>query len=165
MKLDWAKLTNFKHYKLFIPTKDKVAKLALELRDGHLNLPDEYRNEYSITSLLLAYFSPSQPHIFYEIGNFGGILGFAYIVESHKCELLMKMWDKSIWKPSVVKEAKRLIKTIMDEFNLIRINIETSDERVVKMAKILGFTKDGIREKDFSWDRKKYDLFLYSMEK
>jgi len=161
--MNWAKLTNFKNYKLFIPTKDKVAKLAKELIDGKLNLPDEYRNPQSIANLLLMYFS-NPTHLFYEIGKFGGVLGFAYIQEGHKAELLMKMWNKNIWKPSVVKEAKRLIKTIMDEFNLIRINVETADERVVKMAKILGMEEDGIRKKNFMFDGELYDLFLYSME-
>ena len=162
MKLDWTKLTDFKHYKLFFPTKEKVAKLALELKDGYLNLSDEYRNEYNITNLLLAYFS-SPSHLFYEIGKFGGILGFTYIIEGHKCQLSMKLWDKNVFTHNSVKEAKRLIKTIMDEFKLIKINTETADIRVKQMAEMLGFEEDGIRKRDFSFDSKKYDLFLLSM--
>lgn len=164
MKLNWTKLTNFKHYKLFFPTKEKVERLAKELKGGRLNLPDEYRNPQSIASLLLTYFS-NPSHLFYEIGKFGGIIGFVYILENHKCELLMKMWNKNIWKPSIVKEAKKLIKTIMDEFNLIRINAETPCIHVRKMARILGFTEDGIREKDFSWNGEKFDLFLLSLRR
>ena len=164
MKLNWTKLTNFKHYKLFFPTKEKIERLAKELKDGRLNLSDEYRNQHSIANLLLAYFS-SPSHLFYEIGKFGGIIGFAYIIEGHKCEFLLKAWNKSLWKPSVVKEAKELIKTIMDEFNLIKINAETACVRIRKMAQIMGFTEDGIREDDFSWNGEKFDLFLLSLRR
>lgn len=164
IKPDWIKLTNFKHYKPFFPTNEKIAKLTKEFKDGYLNLSDEYRNQYSIYNILLMYFN-NPANLFYEIGNFGGVLGFANIVGGHKCDILMKMWDKEIWKPSVVKEAKEIIKTIMDEFKLIRINTETADIRVKKMCTILGFKEDGIREKDFSFDGKKFSLFLLSMEK
>ncbi len=162
--MNWAKLTNFKHYKPFFPTNEKIAKLTKEFMGGRLNLSDEYRNQYSIYNILLMYFN-NPANLFYEIDDFGGVLGFANIVMGHKCDLLMKMWDKSIWKPSVVKEAKQIIKTMMDEFNLIRINSESADEKVVKMMKILGMKEDGIRKKNFSWDGTKFDIFLYSMEK
>lgn len=160
IKPDWKKLTNFQRIRLFIPTSDKIKKITQELMDTRWNLSDEYRNQYAIEKLLLTYFS-SPSHMFYEIGDFGGILGFAYIIASHKCELLCKIWDKEIWTHNTIKEVKQLINTIMEEFQLIRIGTETPDLRMKDIAtRFLGFKEEGIRTHDFKWQGEFYDNYL-----
>lgn len=144
-----------------MPDEDKVLKLIEVLKNGYLNMPDNLRDENRIKQILFNYFfvPNNTQHIFYEIGDFQGLLGFTNIVKGHRADIALKLWDSDIWCPSVVKESKKVFNYVMTEFQLIRLSAETPDLRVKRLAEIIGFKEEGVRDKDFMWDGELFDTF------
>lgn len=150
-------------FKIFKPTEKKLRFLAQHLLDGYLNLPDEKRNRENINSIIRHYFYAGNKNLYYEVGNFGAILGFVNIVFGYKCEVHMKFWDKNVWSKGSVREAKELIKTIKNQFRLEKLTTETSDKRVVKMAEIMGFEIEEIKPLDFCWNGEFFPTYIMSI--
>lgn len=148
-------------FKVFVPDGDKVLKLVEVLKNGYLNMPDNLRNDFCIKRILFSYFFVPNvaQHVFYEIGDFQGLLGFTNIVKGHKADVNFKMWDSDIWCPSLVKESKKVFDYIMTELQLVRLSAETPDLRVKRLAEIVGFKEEGIKDKDFMFDGKLFDTF------
>lgn len=162
-EIDWTKLNKPSPlFTRFAPTEEKLVTLEKQLRDGYLNLPDEHRKYVTIQQLMIHYLG-NLLNFVYEIGDFGGIFGFVNIVPSQKCDIIFKMWAKDIWKPSLIKESKKLIDLIINTFNLIRVNADTPDERVLRMAKMVGFKEEFTRENDFLWNGQLYPRYYLSI--
>lgn len=143
-------------FKLFIPTEAKLKELAIHLMNEELYIPDEKRNWPSIYALLNYYLSPMHTHIFYEIGDFQGLIGFMEVYPEYKAFLLWKMWDKSVWNKTFARHGKEVINLIMDTYKLKRLGTETADPTVVKMARMAGFVYEGAKENEFMWNGKMY---------
>ena len=150
-------------FKIFRPDEQKLKFLAQQLMDGYLNLSDERRNWKTIDFLIKYHFHPETKNIFYEAGDFGAILGFVDIIPGHKCKLSMKVWDKKPWGKKSVREARELIKTTMKKFRLKRLEAETPDERVVKMAKMVGFEIEGTKVLNFRWNGEFFPTYIMSI--
>jgi len=104
--------------------------------------------------------------IVYEICEMAGILAFLEVIPGFKCALAWQFWDKTAWSKggkSRVRDARELIKYIMDEFDLVRIGTRTADPRVVKLARMLGFEIEGLAKNDFKWGGKLYDIHIMGM--
>lgn len=164
-KEDIGRLTNpSPQFRIFIPTQEKVEQIADWLYKGRLNLSDEQRNmEYIWKVIIPNNYNRSDLTLFYEIGDFIGVLGFASIIPGFKCDLVMKFWDKDGWSISLVKEARGLLGLIMDSFDLIRVNARTPDKRVEKMAHLIGFKTEGRQCKNFMWKENPMDLIILGL--
>jgi RimJ/RimL family protein N-acetyltransferase len=141
----------------FIPTEDKLKILAQKLMEDHLYLSDEFRDYEFIHKMLFTGFS-NENNIFYEIGSFDGLIGFANIIPGFKCEIVFKLWNPKLWGFRFKTQFKQLIKTIMGEYNLKRMAGESPDEKMVRLARICGFKTEGRFKHGFSWDKKTYTL-------
>ena len=148
-------------FKLFGGTEDerreKIMTLAKHLKEDYLMLPDEFRNYDTIYRILAYYNLPN--HLFYEFGDFAGIVGFTDIRENYKAEIFFKLWDKKVFNKTFMRQLIELYEMVMEELSLKRLNAYSADEKMVKMAEIAGFTVEGKRHYDFMWDDKLYTQF------
>lgn len=141
----------------FIPTEDKIKALSKKLMEEPLYLSDEFRNWELIHKMLFNNFS-NKNNIFYEAGEFGGILGFINIVSGYKADMFLKLWDKSLWGASFARELKGLIKDTMIKYNLRRLASDSQDPRMAKMGKIVGFKVEGRFKYGFCWNGEYHTL-------
>ena len=141
----------------FNPTDVKIKELADRLMNDHLYLSDEFRDWTLIHKALFNNFG-NENNIFYEIGEWGGLVGFMNIVPEFKCEIGLKLWSPEFWGFRFKTQFKQLIKTIMEKYDLKRMAGESPDERMVKLAKICGFRIEGRFKNAFRWERKMYTL-------
>ena len=122
-----------------------------------LYLSDEFRGYELIHKMIFEGFS-NEENMYYEMGNFGGLLGFVNIVPNYKADMVFKIWDTKIWGLGFAKELKALIKETMEKYNLKRMTTESADTKVIKFAKILGWKIEGRFKYGFKWDNKFYTL-------
>ena len=158
-KVDWKKLCDFgNHLKIFKPTPEKVEHIFQHLLKGYLNMSDEFRQPTIIGNLLQYYFVPRNDkfHLFYEINNFAGIIGFTDISIGYKASLLFKFWDKSKKQFNIVtfREIDRLLSYVMKTFDLKRLSFSTPDKNGEDLAKKFGFTVEGTQKYGFLWNSK-----------
>jgi len=174
--IDWDKLKKeYKYFSVFYPTDNKLRFLADKLIHGYLNISDEDRIPEKVRGSLLYYFPPSDYptvhfSLFYEVGDFDGILGFKNILPEFKCSLSLILWGgerlfKSMKGAELIKEGKDLINIIMDEFKLRRIESETPYKRMVELGKLLNFKVDGSQKYAFRWNGKLYTKFHLAITK
>ncbi len=142
----------------FIPTEDKIKALSKKLMQEPLYLSDEYRNYELIHKMLFNNFS-NKNNIFYEIGEFGGLLGFLNIVPEYKADMFLKLWDKNLWGATFARGLKKIIKYIMIKYDLKRLASDSQDPRMAKMGKIVGFKVEGRQALGFRWDGELYTLY------
>lgn len=150
-------------FKPFLPSLEKLESLGQRLMNQYFYLDDKDRNSQGISDILSYISYKDSTKLVYEIGDYGGILGFINIVPGEKCYLILRLWNRRYWRPSAVKEAKSLISQIMKKFNLKQIETESADPRIVKMAKIVGFKVKDKQKNGFKWDGEFYDNFLMSI--
>ena len=159
-KIDWKKFEKPSPlFQVLKRTEEKDKLVASELKNGFLNMSDEYRDYQSIYKLMNYYYYHSFS-IIYEVGNFGAIFGFVNIIPGFKCDILMKFWDKTLWKPSFVKETRKLIKLFIKQLDLHRVSAETPDEKVEHMAHLCGLETEGIKTNDFRWNGRLYNNII-----
>lgn len=147
-------------FTLFYPTQEKFQELAYRLMKEEFYIPDEKRNWATIGQILRYYMSPVYFHLFYEIKNFQGLIGFTEIYPEYKANLLWKMWDKSVFNKTFVRHSLEVINLIMDTYKLKRLTTETADPKVIKMGKIAGFVKEGTQKNEYMWNGKLYDRHI-----
>ena len=163
-EVNWDKLRDgYTHFKLFQPTPEKLDHIIKWLVDGYLNLEDYERDPAIAWNILKYYVSPGKIHVLYEIDNFRGLLGVVDIIPEYRASVFLKLWGAEAWKPSLVKEADRLIRDFMDEFKLRRLSTETADRRIERMAKMVGFKTEGACKNAFLWDGKLYNKLVMSI--
>ena len=150
-------------FKVFVPTEEKLNFLGKVLMDGYLNLSDEKRNQEAIEFILKYRFNSEMKNEFYEVGDFGAIIGFIDIIPGHKGRLIMKFWDRKIWGKRFVRETRKLIKATMKQFGLKRLEADTPDERVKQMAEIAGFKLEGTKLLDFRWNGEFFPTYILSI--
>ena len=141
----------------FNPTEDKIKALSKKLMEEPLYLSDEYRDYELIHKMLFNNFS-NKNNIFYEIGEWGGLIGFVSIIPGFKCDIVFKLWDSTLWGLRFKTQVKELIKTIMEKYDLKRVSTESASERMVRMAKLCGFKVEGRFKYAFIWEKKMYTL-------
>ncbi len=142
----------------FKPTEDKIKSLSKKLMEKPLNLSDEYRDWEFIHKMLFNGFS-NKNNVFYEIGEWDGLIGFVNIIPEFKCEIVFKFWGPGIWGFRFKTQIKELIKTIMEKYDLKRIATETADERMMRMGKIWGLKVEGRFKYAFRWEEKVYTIY------
>jgi len=168
VRIDWARLeAPLCHFRFWVPGNlNKAGIVAQKLCTEYLYTPDENR-QYGIalskTLACLEQVNVTGLHLAYETGDFGGVLVFSDIVPGFTCHVSWKIWDKSLWTPSFVKEGRALVASVMDAFKLEKMESETADPKVARVAKLAGFSIEGVKKKSFRWDGKLYDLMMLGM--
>jgi len=141
----------------FNPTEDKVKALSKKLMEEPLYLSDEFRDWDLIHKVLFNNFS-NKNNEFWEIGEFGGLVGFVNIIPEFKCEIVFKLWNPELWGFRFKTQVKQLIKVIMEKYDLKRVSTESADERMTRMAKMCGFKVEGRSKYAFMWEKEMYTL-------
>ena len=144
-------------FKKFLPKEDKIKALSKKLMEEPLYLSDEFRDWKLIHEVLFKNFS-NKNNIFYEIGEWGGILGFVNIVPDFKGEMVFKLWDSKLWGFRFKTQVKQLIKAVIEKYDLKRVSTESADERMTRMAKLCGFKVEGRFKYAFIWENEMYTL-------
>ena len=147
-------------FRLFAPSEEKIKFIGKKLMDEYLYVSDEFRNYDDIYRRLLHYANAYNQNVIYEIGNFEGILGFTNIIAGWKSHLTFKLWNKSRWGADFARQSKDFIHEVMGELHLVRLETSSPDPRIVKMARMVGFKMEGIKQKSFSWQGQFYDETL-----
>lgn len=158
-------MSEYKFFKLFEPTEDKIKFFGRKLMDEFLFLPDWERNYDSIYRVIFYYLSMPQKNLIYEIGDYDGILIFANIIPGFKCDLVCKIWNSGSWGANLVREAKDLISNTMDNLQLQRMETSPADPRMVRIGRMIGFKIEGCRKDSFLFDGKLYDNFILGLIK
>lgn len=150
-------ISKYPLFKFFVPTEGKLIYFAKKLMEEYLYLDDPNRDYGNIHRILNYYVTNPQNNILFEIGEFDGVLGFSGIVCGYKASLIFKLWGKEKWGPDLVRQSKELIKEVFDELQLIRLETQTADPRIVRMSKMVSFKVEGIKRRDFLFDGKWHD--------
>ena len=141
----------------FNPTEDKIKALSKKLMEEPLYLPDEYRDYGFIHKMLFNNFG-NENNIFYEIGEWDGLIGFIGIIPTFKCDIIFKLWNKELWGKSFVRQVIQLIESTMNKYKLQRIATESPDLKMVKLAKLCKFKVEGRFKNAFVWEDKMYTI-------
>ena len=163
-KIDIERLKNpTALYHLLDPKPEKLDAFADKLLKGYLYFSDEFRDAEYLKALVYDLYSRRSFNLIYEMGDFKGVVGFMDVVFNHKADMMLKMWDASIWGPDAVGQCRQLIEYIIETFGLTRVGTMTADSRVVRMAKMVGFTEEGTLRRSFKWNGKVHDEILLSI--
>jgi RimJ/RimL family protein N-acetyltransferase len=123
---------------------------------------DELRDYDTLWQMVFHMFCGNKINLIFQIGDFQGLVGFMNIIPQWKCSVMLKLWDKEIWKKSHVRDGAKLTDRIFNKFELIRMEGNSPDPRIVKIAQMFGFKEEGIRYKDFKWDGEVFDVTMLS---
>jgi RimJ/RimL family protein N-acetyltransferase len=163
-KIDIERLRNPEpFFKILEPSEKVLDEIVDKMYNGYLYFSDEFRYPEYLKALVYNIYSKESFNLVYEVGKFQGIVGFMNIAFDRKCDMMLKLWDGSIWKPDLVGQGRRLIHYIVDTFGLVRVGTATADDRIVRMAKLVGFEEEGVRKKAFYWEGKPMDEILLSI--
>ena len=149
----------YRLFKIFEPTPERITAVAKHLMENKYSMSDEYR-DYDIIHGILHKYLLSNNCIFYMIGDMDGVLGFTDIIPGWKAHAIFELFNPKIWGKQLVRESRKLFDSIMDEGKLVKISSQTADIRVKRMAEMIGFTLEGLRVAEFSWDKELYNIFL-----
>ena len=136
----------------------KFNKICSMMMKRYLYISDEYRTEETIKKIVGSYISGQAFSMFYELGDFQGLVGFTSMVPEYRCNFTFKIWDKDFYSKEMVRAIRNLTDFIMDTFRLVRMRTESPDPRMSKGAQLLGFEYEGTEKKGFKWCDKYYDL-------
>ena len=99
-------------------------------------------------------------HLFFEIGDYDGLLGLTDINCAYKCNLFFKLWNKDKFTHTNVRAIKKLLDIAMEELKLKRISLSTPDKKGVRMAEMCGFKIEGNQKFGFLWQGETYTNYL-----
>jgi len=157
-------MTQYKMLHRFKEAERKMEFLTEMLISQPLYLSDEFRDRETIKKILIYYLYGSKS-LLYEIGDYGGLLGFIDIYPHYKCRVIMKLWHKALWGATLARELKNFLQDIMQAYDLQRIETDSPDETMVKMAKLVGFKVEGVQKFAFQWDGKLYSKTMLRLLK
>ena len=131
--------------------------------EKYLYTSDEYRSKDAINlSVNKMLFGP-YTNIFYEIGDFQGLIVFAHIIPEHKAELIFKIWDKDAFSKDFLRASRKLVDLVMDEFKLARVTTHSADPKMVRMAKMVGMKQEGESPQDTKWNGKLFTSYTLGL--
>lgn len=165
--INWERLKNIgPTLKPFDPTKEKLEFLANWLLKKPLNLSDEERTPEKVGVHISYYFPYTIPekirpfHLFYEIGDFAGLLGFTDIHIGYKAAFFFKFWNQKNWNHHIWRDIKKAPDIVMNELDLQRMAAQTPDVKMLRLAKKLGFRLEARQGMGFIWNGEPYVNFL-----
>jgi hypothetical protein len=157
--IDWEALTNpderfFKVFKIENTPEFhyKINKFKRYLRDKYLYTSDEHRTEEAIESGLANMICGPHVNLYYEIGDFQGLIVFAHILPYHKGDVIFKIWDKKIFSKDFVRACASLANMVMDNFKLRRLTTHSADKKMVRFGEMAGFELEAESPYDMKWN-------------
>ena len=145
-------------------TSKEASFLADKLMYEKWYLQDKWRDIDTIEKFIYRYFSWAEETPFslpYRIGVFDGVLVFREIIPNETCGMMLKLWGKHLWGPTLARETRTLIEMIMDKFNLRDIDTASGDPGSPKMVRCLGFEIKEVKKDGFIWNGESYDEFNF----
>jgi hypothetical protein len=140
-------------------TEEKFRKAFDEQMSAEwLHVSDEARVPGFVGPSLVRVFSEG-PHEVFELGE-DGLLIFKDIVPGFKCAMSFILWNHESKSVQLFRETRKWIEEIAREYRLVKVETQTADERVVRMAKLLGFELEGYRPDSFWRGPMKYGVTL-----
>jgi len=168
--VNWEKLKNPDGpFTPFVPKSQndiefwrKVVIFERKLLTKRMFLVDDQRTPQIVHGIVkrCLYGSNDICNLIYEIGDFGGIIGFLNITEGGNAQVIVKPWSKDIAKLSVMKGLKRLISTVMEEFDLRRLTSDTASKQIKALAERAGMVVEGTLVQEYKWGGQYYDRYL-----
>jgi hypothetical protein len=150
------------------PTTHVLLLIANCLKDVHLAASDENRKPDRVVDAAMSLFShPDDSEVvglFDDDGPPKCVIGLVRVVPGLKCDMVCKILDPSIWGVSAVRGVRNYIREFAAKNKLKRINTETADEKVSRMAKMLGFGVECVKNNNFRWNGKLYPTYIMGME-
>jgi len=146
-------IKKYSYITAFQPTEEKIELLKNKLLTEPLYLTDEARQERAVYQLITYYMYASRS-VTYEFKDYGGILWFVEIIPGYKADVIMKLWDKKLWGPTLARDLRRMFPMVMRMYNLKRLSLQTPSESGAALAKFLGFTVEGRQKFGFRWEGK-----------
>jgi hypothetical protein len=148
--------------KPFELTDEKFLKLYIEqMRDDVFHVSDEARTPPIVFNSLLSALDPKNGDEAYEIGD-GGVMLFRGIVDGFKCYMCLIITDITKFGPTLVREARDMIVGVATRHKLRKIEAQTADERIVKLAHLSGFETEGYMSESFLRGGERYGVTLLS---
>jgi len=142
---------------------NKVVRFEKMLEKKPLFVSDEYRDRAIIEWIMKGYLYGGACNIFYEVGDFGGLVGFLNIREKDKASMMVKVWDRRVLTKQNVRDFIKLARTFVKEFKLKRLGIDTAHEGFARLAETAGMTSEGVLKHDFKWGGRYYDRHLLAL--
>lgn len=132
----------------------KVNKFKRFLHEKYLYTSDENRDAESIGRGVFNMFCGPHLDLYYEVGDFQGMIIFARIIAGHKADMIFKIWDKKLFSKDFVRACQKLTALVMDNLNLIRLTTHSADPKMVKLAEMAGFKSEGKSPYSMKWNGK-----------
>jgi len=169
--VNWEKLKNPDGpFTPFVPNSPtdiefwhKVTRFESMVSKKYLFASDDCRDLKTVQGIMKMYLLGGACNIFYEVGDFGGLVGFTNIKEGDKATMIVKVWSKRVFTKDNVRSFMELARTYVDEFKLRRLSMDTAHRKFARLAETAGMTIEGVMKKDFKWGGRYYDRYLLAL--
>jgi len=169
--VDWEKLKcPDGPFKPFVPDGPtdiefwkKVTRFENLVSKKYLFATDDCRGIETVKGIMKMYLLGGACNIFYEVGDFGGLVGFTNIKEGDKATMIVKVWNRRVFTKENVRAFMSLARTYVDEFKLRRLGIDTAHKKFARLAQTAGMTLEGTLINDFKWGGRYYDRYLLAL--
>ncbi len=144
-------MSEYKLIHRFAPDEKKLEFLTEMLLTQPLYLPDEYRDRPSAVQLIVNYLYGSNS-LLYELGDYGGLIGFINILPHYKSGFIIKLWHKGLWGAELAREIRDFTTDIMALYDLRRLEFQTPDAKGARAAVLFGFREECRSKYAFRWN-------------
>ncbi len=152
-------------FKLFEPTEEKIRMIGKHMMHNKLDISDELRHPDIIYPMIFYCCNNGNSNVLYEVEDMKALLGITNILPKFKADVIFKIFDKSFFGYPFIKQVRRLFRSVMREYGLIRLNTVTPDPKMVRVALMCGFEVEGMMPKNFMWNSKVYPLAIMGMQR
>jgi hypothetical protein len=139
--------------------------IAKHMMHNKLDISDELRHPDTIYALIFHCINNSSSNILYEVDDMKALLGITNILPKFKADVIFKVFDKSFFGFKFITQVKALFKSVMKEYELIRLNTVSPDPSMVRIAKMCGFEVEGMMPKNFMWASKLYTVAIMGLQR
>jgi RimJ/RimL family protein N-acetyltransferase len=145
---------------------DKLVFLADLLLADAQYFSDEHRTPPVIWACLANWFGESGTAVGFDImrGDANvGCLVFRDIVPGHKANIFFIVWDKEGWGLRAWRSGAGVMETVMNEFGLNKIEVETANRSWAGFMEKNGFELEGTRHGSYLKNGEPQDQYLLAI--
>ena len=148
-------------WKVFVPTMEKLEELARIMLDGREHFSDNSRTPEVVWGHIHYWFGGQSKTVAFECD--GGVMIIRDIVPGFKANVFLIITDTSKWGKSVWREGVDVLRRVMSDLRLAKVEIETANDRWAGFLESSGFEMEGKREKSFMVDGEMKPFYLLSL--